>query len=300
VLPRFVVTRQGFAKCLFNWTAQTLELVAAWATYTVVAGGATLAGGGARLAVAACAAAVVYGVLSHLLVAPLLRSLTQRSLRELGIFAFEPVSARVAFGALGIVIGAVWSVDPWLVPLALAPLLLVRRALHIPVLREQTLREPKTGLFNAEHFNGELERARRSGSPLALLMLDLDLLRDVNNRYGHLAGDAVLYGLAQVLRAELRERDVAARFGGEEFSVLLPGSSREQALAVAERMRASFAASTFRAVTVAEPLHASVSIGVAVFPEDGDGPQALVHSADVALYRAKALGRNRVVPAPPG
>jgi diguanylate cyclase (GGDEF)-like protein len=301
VVPRFVVTRQGWAKCVFNWSTLTLELVGAWAAFTVVAGGETLAGGGARVAAAACAAAVAYAVLSHVLVAPMLRAVTRRPWRELGVFAYEPMSASGVFAALGIVVGAVWTVDPWLVPLVLGPLVLLRRALHVPALRERTTRDSKTGLFNTEHFDRalalELGRATRTGDCAAVLMVDLDLLREINNRHGHLAGDAVLHGLAQVLRGALRERDVAARFGGEEFSILLPGASREQALAVAERVRATFAASTFQAETTAEPLRATVSIGVAVFPDDGSDPRSLLHGADVAVYRAKALGRDRVVAA---
>ena len=275
VVPRFALTRQGWAKVVFNWTAQTLQLLLALAAYTLAAGGSGLAGGGARAAAAACAAALVYGGVSHLLVAPMLAAVTRRPLRELGVFAFEPLSSSIVFAALGIVVGAVWLVDPWLAPLVLAPILLIRSALHVPVLRGQTTREPKTGLFNTEHFNGalalELERARRAGSPLALLMLDLDRLRDVNNRHGHLAGDAVLHGLARVLRSELRERDVAARFGGEEFSVLLPGSDREQALAVAERVRAAFAASTLApAKTPASRLSDRCSTRSSSSPAAGD------------------------------
>ena len=106
--------------------------------------------------------------------------------------------------------------NPWLVALALAPLLLIRRSLSVPCSRRRP-RRPKTGLFNTRHFtavlNDELERAR-SQRPLSLLMADLDLLREINNSYGHLAGDAVLQGIAGVFRTELRHCDVPARFGG--------------------------------------------------------------------------------------
>ena len=99
-------------------------------------------------------------------------------------------------------------------------------------------------------------------------MADLDLLRDINNTYGHLAGDAVLKGIAEIFRAQLRHYDVPARFGGEEFAILLPETPPEQALEIAERIRRAVAASAFEVETSSEPIRATVSIGVAGFPRD--------------------------------
>jgi diguanylate cyclase (GGDEF)-like protein/putative nucleotidyltransferase with HDIG domain len=128
-------------------------------------------------------------------------------------------------------------------------------------------------------------------------MADLDLLRDINNTYGHLAGDAVLQGIAEVFRSHLRHYDVPARFGGEEFAILLPETPPEQAFEIAERIRRTVAASAFDVETSSEPIRATVSIGIAAYPRDGSDTNELIHQADLAVYRAKLQGRNRVLDA---
>jgi diguanylate cyclase (GGDEF)-like protein len=130
---------------------------------------------------------------------------------------------------------------------------------------------------------------------MSLIMADLDLLRDINNSYGHLAGDAVLKGIAEIFRMQLRHYDVPARFGGEEFSILLPETSVDQALEIAERIRRAVAEQRFDVETSTEPIRATVSIGVATFPKDGQDANELIHQADLAVYRAKLQGRNRVL-----
>ena len=143
----------------------------------------------------------------------------------------------------------------------------------MPQLQAEARVDPKTGLFNARHFAAalteELGRAQRFERPMSLIMADLDLLRDINNTYGHLAGDAVLKGIAEVFRAELRHYDVPARFGGEEFAILLPETPPEQALEIAERIRRAVAERLFDVETSSEPIRATVSIGVAGYPKDG-------------------------------
>ena len=174
-------------------------------------------------------------------------------------------------------------------------------ALGAAARRRRRASTPKTGLFNARHFavalNEELVRAERFERPLSLVMADLDLLRDINNTYGHLAGDAVLQGIAEVFRAQLRHYDVPARFGGEEFAILLPETPPEQAFEIAERIRRTVAASSFDVETSSEPIRATISIGVAGFPRDGADANELIHQADLAVYRAKLQGRNRVLDA---
>ena len=128
-------------------------------------------------------------------------------------------------------------------------------------------------------------------------MADLDLLRDINNSYGHLAGDAVLKGIAEVFRMHLRHYDVPARFGGEEFSILLPETSAEEAMEIAERIRREVAARAFDVETSSQPIRATMSIGVAAYPRDGQDANELIHQADLAVYRAKLQGRNRVLDA---
>src|SRR5256714_3376173 len=130
---------------------------------------------------------------------------------------------------------------------------------------------------------------------MSLIMADLDLLRDINNSYGRLAGDAVLKGIAEVFRAQLRHYDVPARFGGEEFSILLPETPPEQAIEIAERIRRAVAERPFDVESSSEPIRATVSIGVAGFPKDATDTNALIHQADLAVYRAKLQGRKRVL-----
>src|SRR5579884_1847321 len=118
-----------------------------------------------------------------------------------------------------------------------------RRRMRGPQLQAEARVDPKTGLYNARYFAtalaAEIARASRFERPMSLIMADLDLLRDINNSYGHLAGDAVLKGIAEIFRAELRHYDVPARFGGEEFSILLPETPPQQAFEIAERIRRS-------------------------------------------------------------
>jgi diguanylate cyclase (GGDEF)-like protein/putative nucleotidyltransferase with HDIG domain len=182
---------------------------------------------------------------------------------------------------------------------ALAPLVVVHRSLSVPQLQAEARVDPKTGLYNARYFASalaaEIARAARFERPMSLIMADLDLLRDINNSYGHLAGDAVLVGIADVFRAQLRHYDVPARFGGEEFSILLPETPPEEAIEFAERIRRAVADREFEVDTAAEPIRATVSIGVAGFPKDGLDANELIHQADLAVYRAKLQGRNRVL-----
>ncbi len=163
-------------------------------------------------------------------------------------------------------------------------------------LHEQANRDPLTGLFNRRYLQATLERelarCRRNGTPLTLMMLDIDHFKSINDRYGHVAGDEVLRRMGEVLMAGARQEDVACRFGGEEFVLLLPAMPTEAAFARAEALRSQFAA-----LSVPSPrgeVRTTVSIGVATFPRNGSTMDELTHSADLALYAAKRNGRNGV------
>jgi diguanylate cyclase (GGDEF)-like protein len=144
----------------------------------------------------------------------------------------------------------------------------------------------------------EISRAGRFGGPLALVLADLDDFKQVNDRYGHQAGDDVLRGFADVLRETVREIDLAARYGGEEFAVLLPQTDLAGAEHVAERLRAALAARSLH-VHPEGRIALTASFGVACFPQ-AETPAALFAAADEALYRAKSAGKNRVVCADAG
>lgn len=156
-----------------------------------------------------------------------------------------------------------------------------------------------TGLYNRRHLNEmlrtEVARATRYRRPLALLMIDVDHFKSINDRFGHRAGDDVLRGLSRLLRAQLRTMDVCARFGGEELTVLLPEMVEDGAMIVAERLRVTIANHAFAIADDEQPITVTVSIGVATLPGDADTDGALMQAADRALYAAKGLGRNRTV-----
>jgi len=164
------------------------------------------------------------------------------------------------------------------------------------------LTDPLTGWNNRRYLEArlreEIARSRRSGSPIACLMIDVDHFKSVNDRFGHLAGDEVLRGVARRIARQVRGSDVAARYGGEEFVILLPGTDAHAAAALAERIRAAVAERPFELGGGREPLPVTVSVGVAehgpVSPEGADAGEALLARADAALYAAKSGGRNMV------
>jgi diguanylate cyclase (GGDEF)-like protein len=172
----------------------------------------------------------------------------------------------------------------------------IRIAAQKAALTEVAISDPLTGLHNRRAFQArlaeEVERARRSGEPFALLMVDLDRFKAINDRHGHPAGDAVLLAVAETFQRQVRAIDLPARLGGEEFAVLLPGSDEQAARAAAERLRSAIAACQI--VHQETVLRVTVSIGVACYPEDGHSGELLLRAADRALYQAKRAGRDRV------
>ena len=236
--------------------------------------------------------------LNRLLIAGVLRLARGCSWHQTGLLDVDPFLIDGSIASVGILVALAWVVQPALSALVAFPLYLMHRALDEPNLREMTRSDPKTGLYNAQHFeaslSSELARAKRFGHCLSVAMIDLDLLRVINNTHGHLAGDAVIRGIAQIIRQGIREYDVAARFGGEEFALVLPGCSQSEAVTVCERLRAAVAATAFVVPTSPQPVSATLSAGIATYPQDADDPGKLVHLADQAVYMAKARGRNRV------
>jgi diguanylate cyclase (GGDEF)-like protein len=158
-----------------------------------------------------------------------------------------------------------------------------------------SLTDPLTGLWNyrylQESVRREVERASRFHRMLTVLALDLDRFKEVNDTYGHAAGDAVLVEFARRVRLALREVDLAFRQGGEEFVVLLPETDRAGGVVVAERLGAIIRSEPVR-VEPGELIPVTVSIGVAVFPDDGALAAQVLAAADDALYAAKAAGRD--------
>lgn len=137
----------------------------------------------------------------------------------------------------------------------------------------------------------EIKRAGRFRQQLGLLMVDVDNLKAYNDRNGHIRGSFLLKEIAQLFTRQVRSWDIVAKYGGDEFTVILPQTGREGTAVVGERLRAAVEAHTF---PLAQPAQITVSIGLAVFPEDGDNGSALIDASDRALYLAKRRGRNRM------
>jgi diguanylate cyclase (GGDEF)-like protein len=158
-----------------------------------------------------------------------------------------------------------------------------------------------TGLYNRRFLKSrieeELNRSIRQGLNLTILFIDLDFFKNYNDVCGHIAGDDALKKTADIIQASLREMDMVARYGGEEFCALLPGTSKAEALIVAERIRSEIENEKFPGEHTSPLGKLTASFGVASYPEDGRTFTALVHASDVALYQAKASGRNRIVAA---
>jgi diguanylate cyclase (GGDEF)-like protein/PAS domain S-box-containing protein len=169
-------------------------------------------------------------------------------------------------------------------------------------LHEQSIRDPLTGLYNRRHFDKTLvdgiRRSERSGLPLALIFIDVDHFKKINDTFEHEGGDAVLRGLGEVLVHNCRPGDIPCRLGGEEFAILLPGATREVACQRAEDLGGEI-----RALQV---MHngrliqsVTISMGVALYPEHGHSPREMAEAADKALYRSKHTGRDRMTVAEP-
>jgi diguanylate cyclase (GGDEF)-like protein len=168
-------------------------------------------------------------------------------------------------------------------------------------IKKLAIRDGLTGLYNYRHFwellVHEIMKSRRYQSPLSLLFLDLDNFKIINDTLGHLQGDLVLKTLAAYLQGGVRQADVACRYGGEEFLVLLPETGLEQAIQLAKRLRHRI--SRMAIPLPGRDLQVTVSIGAAVLTPHMDGG-ALVAAADAAMYRAKQAGRNQVCGPEPG
>ena len=179
----------------------------------------------------------------------------------------------------------------------------LENALNHERLKQVGLTDPLTGIFNRRYFESrcqeEIANIRRYKTPLTCMFLDIDKFKRVNDVFGHHAGDEVLRGVAAQIKSQLRSNDVLARFGGEEFVVLLPKTGLQTASEIAERIRITVAAQPFQ-VTSKDKQPVTISIGVSRVPDELDGDDMtialkLISTADEALFLAKKNGRNKVV-----
>jgi len=172
----------------------------------------------------------------------------------------------------------------------------LERAGHLEKL---SITDPLTGLYNRRFLESrldeEINRSQRQEQKFSLILADLDNFKIYNDVLGHLAGDKALQKVADLMRSTAREMDIVTRYGGEEFCLILPGTGKKECLFVAERLRRAIEVAIFPGESHLPLGRLTVSLGVSAYPDDGEGPEALIHAADLALYRAKHNGRNRLV-----
>ncbi len=172
----------------------------------------------------------------------------------------------------------------------------IKRAVLYEKVQELVIRDSLTQILSRryfmERFSEEVNRSRKFSYSLACLMIDIDNFKDLNDRYGHLVGDAILKEASKIIKDSIRQIDILGRYGGEEFCLALPETKKEEARFAAERIREAIEDKAIRAYD--EDLKITISIGIAVLPEDALDTEALIDRADQALYKAKQAGRNRV------
>jgi diguanylate cyclase (GGDEF)-like protein len=200
---------------------------------------------------------------------------------------------------LGVLITIVVAVNPVLAVFAVPTVLLIRRFMMHEQLLTKSRIDTKTGLLNSSTWEAEaateVERAHRTGTPLSVALIDIDHFKAVNDTHGHLVGDVVLRAVTDAITEQLRSYDLAGRFGGEEFVVLLPQARQPDAISIAERLRRRVEA---LAIPIAEDkpgkhVRLTISVGVATLNEHTRELTDLMAAADAAMYIAKQAGRNR-------
>jgi diguanylate cyclase (GGDEF)-like protein len=276
-LPDWARQRYPWYIQSFNVANYVLSAAAGWAVAT--------AAPDATAALVLGAAAFV--LVNHLLLARMLRLARGHSLRQSGLFGAESLLTDATLAAVGVGFAVLLPGDALAAAVVALPLVLIRRAAIVPELRAQANLDPKTDLLNMRAFRqaaeAEISRAARFDRPLAVLVADVDDLRGMNSRHGHLAGDAAVVAVADALRLETREYDLRARFGGDEFVVLMPETRADEAAAIGRRIVRRLEST---------PLHehgvtVGLSVGVAVRGGRHENLDALLDAADEAMYADK-------------
>lgn len=283
----------------YNTATAILAALAASAVYSMLNDHLPRLNAGADTAIAALAAMAVYfGVNVVLVLTTIYLAVGPVPLREL-LPDREELGLEIGTLVLGILTAETVIAQPWLTPLVLVLMVLLQRSSLVTQLELAATTDAKTGLLNAsawqELAQRELVRSQHDEAPCAVLLLDLDHFKRVNDTLGHLAGDSALKAIGDALKRELRGYDAVARFGGEEFVVFLNDLELDEAMVVAERTLARI-----RGLVIANhetngsKLTMTASIGLAGYPQHGRDLTDLLEAADGALYSAKRDGRDRV------
>ncbi len=238
-----------------------------------------------------------FSLLNHLMVGGIIWLARGENFAQSGIFDFMPLVIDLTMLVMGASLNIIWNYNPYAILLFLIPLYLIYSTLRVPALERQTEIDQKTGIYNhnyfMQQFHNELARADRFDRPLCVIMADLDLLRNINNTYGHLAGDEVLKGVAKIIQKSVRDYDIVARFGGEEFVILMPETTLETSYRRAEEVRQAIEKAAFIIPTSVTPIQITISMGIASRENSNQTKEEIIHNADTALYHSKLKGRNR-------
>lgn len=274
---------------------------ASWVFHALFPGPVGLPLGPGRLAwVAAVAAAgVAAAALNALLVAVAVKAADPQTRWGALLWDSEDLRRDALEVCAGVIVAVMVGLGAVLVAVTLPPVLLLQRGLLHAQLRAAARHDPKTGLLNAVTWEREaastLQALRRDRQPVAVLLIDIDHFKDVNDTHGHLVGDQVLRAVASTLSSGMRDQDLLARFGGEEFVALLVAADAAETDLIAERLRQQVAGLSVP-VAVGLAVTVTVSIGVAAVSRSRSLAVAdLLAAADVCMYRAKEAGRNQVV-----
>jgi diguanylate cyclase (GGDEF)-like protein len=297
-------------KCIpYRWAFSTaVHVLAVGAAHAVFVSARDLTGGGDLGLVASMAAASVAYVATDTLLCGLAISLIiPGSTRRETVGGLDDLCTDATAATLGCLLAAACLVTPWFAFVAIPITLTATRALLLGQLESEAQTDPKTSLTRVDWWRRRTEEmlrgARTQREPMAVLLIDIDHFKQVNDLHGHLVGDEALRAVATILRSAIRVKDVIGRFGGEEFVIALPETGIDEATVTADRLRNAVAASPLAAMCAGvldEPdldpdtFQLTVSIGVAVYPSDGATVDDLLLRADRAMYAAKAAGRNRV------
>jgi diguanylate cyclase (GGDEF)-like protein len=294
-LPEWARQRYPWFIQIFNIANVVLSGLAAWCVRAALArdGVHVTSSAAATEVLVASVAAVTFILVNHALLARMLRLARGHDLSASGLFSLDGLLADGIVAAVGVGI-AFGLLHSWALAVVVAlPLVLIQRALALPTLREQAFTDHKTGLLNSrgidQRARDEFVRARRLGRPLSVLLCDIDDLREINNTFGHLDGDAALAAVAAAFRAELRPYDLCARFGGDEFLVILPETNEDDAVAVAGRIQ-DWLVGHRLPTREGGQFAVSVSLGVGSLRESDPELGSVIARADAAMYEEKRAG----------
>ncbi|MEV6287072.1 GGDEF domain-containing protein [Kribbella sp. NPDC051770] len=297
-------------RCIpYRWAFSTAVCVlGVGAAHAVFVGARDLLGGSSpALVVSMTLAAFAYVATDAALCGLAIVLIVPGSSRQEAIGDKDSLCVDATAATLGCLLAAAALVSPWFAFLAIPISLTAQRALLFAQLESEAQTDPKTSLGRVDWWRRRTEEllrtARAQREPVAVLLVDIDHFKQVNDRHGHLVGDEALRAVATILRGAIRVKDVIGRFGGEEFVIALPETDLADATVTADRLRTAVAASPLAAMCAGvldapdldpDTFHLTVSIGVAVSPSDGQTVDELLLRADRAMYAAKAAGRDRV------